>query len=154
MDKNNLISNIYHCENRSHTSFSFAPAERELEIIETVKACGAGNGDSHVIAYAHNDGSFYACFWLRGEIIAAEQPLAGGNLHTPSGYRLSVSRGRRGNPVAHHRYLRSWAEQHHSERRQLPHHAPNAGGGEFHDTAQARLPGHDNSVAGLSPPTH
>lgn len=80
MDKNNLISNIYHCENRSHTSFSFAPAERELEITEMVKACGAGNGDSHVIAYAHDDGSFYACFWLRGEIIAAEHALLNNRL--------------------------------------------------------------------------
>ena len=80
MDKNNLISNIYHYENRSHTSFSFAPAEREIEIIETVKACGAGNGDSHVIAYAHDDGNFYACFWLRGEIIAAEHALLNNHL--------------------------------------------------------------------------
>lgn len=80
MDKNNLISNIYHCENRSRTSFSFAPAERELEIIEMVKACGAGNDDSHVIAYAHDDGSFNACFWLRGEIIAAEHALLNNRL--------------------------------------------------------------------------
>lgn len=45
-----------------------------------VKACGAGNGDSHVIAYAHDDGSFYACFWLRGEIIAAEHALLNNRL--------------------------------------------------------------------------